>query len=80
MLKDILTWDGIRQVSLNKLFRQRDEATIVNIAHSIKEGLLPLFTNKKGNDAFFIRCNTPEEGLNTILDLVRRRAQGRVQP
>jgi len=73
VLKDILSWDGIKRISLNKLFRQRDEATIVHIAHSIKEGFVPAFTNKKGNDAFFLRCNTPEEGLSTILDLVRRR-------
>ena len=45
---------------------------IVVNAHRINEGNMPLL-NEKGKDFFFLNRNSPEDMLNTIIDLINTR-------
>ncbi len=60
-------------VRLDVVFRQEGGSAIVTSAHAINAGHLPELASQGRGDFFFIERETPEEALDTVLELVRTR-------
>jgi exodeoxyribonuclease V alpha subunit len=75
VLKDIIQSGPIPVVELKDIFRQAKESLIVVNAHKINRGLLPSLTPPETglSDFYFIEKNTPEDALQTILELTTER-------
>jgi exodeoxyribonuclease V alpha subunit len=58
---------------LDVVFRQEGGSAIVSSAHAINAGHLPELAPDGRGDFFFIDRETPEETLDTVLELVRSR-------
>lgn len=58
VLYDLLQIDSIPKVSLNTVFRQAKESTIINIAHHIRTGTIDGELFEKKHDYSFIPTNT----------------------
>ena len=72
VLKDILAADTIPSIRLHVIFRQAAMSMIVQNAHKINHGEIPL-CNEEGTDFFFLERTTSESITDTILDLVTNR-------
>ena len=72
VLGDILESGCIAQVRLTEIFRQESHSMIVQNAHRINRGEMPLLNTKEG-DFFFERKATPDDVAQTIVDLCARR-------
>lgn len=72
VLLDIIQSNAINTVRLDKIFRQSSESMIVENAHLINNGSMPVF-NKKNTDFFLIREFEPSHIKNTIIDLYKYR-------
>ncbi|MDD6771542.1 MAG: ATP-dependent RecD-like DNA helicase [Inconstantimicrobium porci] len=72
VLSDLINSNFTKVVRLKEIFRQGKESMIVVNAHRINEGNMPLL-NEKGKDFFFLNRNSPEDMLNTIIDLINTR-------
>ena len=72
VLKDILSADTIPSIRLHIIFRQAAMSMIVQNAHKINHGEMPL-CNESGTDFFFLERNSPESITDTILELVTER-------
>lgn len=72
VLRDLINSELIKVVRLKEIFRQGSESLITVNAHRINNGEMP-YLNKKGNDFYFIREESAEAILNTIIDLINRR-------
>lgn len=70
VLKDIIKSETFTIVKLEKIFRQAEESDIITNAHKINHGEKVDLT-KKSKDFLFIRCNSPEEIMNSICRLVK---------
>ncbi|GAB2025018.1 ATP-dependent RecD-like DNA helicase [Lactovum odontotermitis] len=54
VLTDLLQMSNMPSVRLDKIYRQSDDSTITDLAHDIKNGVLPAdFTEKKADRNFF---------------------------
>lgn len=60
VLKDLLAADLIPTVRLKEIYRQESGSTIIQLAHSIKNGKLPEDLKKPQRDRSFISCNTSQ--------------------
>lgn len=56
VFSDLLASNVISKIELNKIYRQDDGSTIVNLAHSVQEGQLPADLLVKQADRSFITC------------------------
>ena len=72
VLSDLINSNFTKVVRLKEIFRQGKESMIVVNAHRINEGNLPLL-NEKGKDFFFLNRNSPDDMVNTIIDLINTR-------
>ncbi|NLD51624.1 MAG: ATP-dependent RecD-like DNA helicase [Clostridiales bacterium] len=72
VLGDILESGRIAQVRLTEIFRQESHSMIVQNAHRINRGDLPICNTREG-DFFFERKDTADEVAQTIVDLCARR-------
>ena len=74
VLNDLIVSNTFSVVELDTIFRQAKKSLIVVNAHRINKGMFPVVANddKKG-DFYFVQKQTPEEVLNTIIDLVQNR-------
>ncbi|MDR1914354.1 MAG: ATP-dependent RecD-like DNA helicase [Clostridiales bacterium] len=75
ILADIIQSGAVNVVKLTEIFRQAQESAIVLNAHRINHGEYPA-VNDKSKDFFLLKRSTPDEVVNTILDLVMRRLPG----
>jgi exodeoxyribonuclease V alpha subunit len=75
VLRDIIASGAVPVVELNEIFRQAKESLIIVNAHRINSGQIPPIkpSREKLDDFYFIEQEDPEEVLNTILDLVKKR-------
>ncbi|NLA52890.1 MAG: ATP-binding domain-containing protein [Clostridiales bacterium] len=71
VLGDMLASSMIAQVRLTEIFRQDENSMIVQNAHRINQGLMPMLNSKQG-DFFFERIRSPEETAKVIVDLCQR--------
>ncbi|MDQ0148795.1 ATP-dependent RecD-like DNA helicase [Eubacterium multiforme] len=72
VLRDLINSGLIKVVRLKEIFRQGSESLITVNAHRINSGEMP-YLNKKGNDFYFIKEDSQDEILTTIIDLINRR-------
>lgn len=72
VLKEIIESDKISTVVLDEIFRQAQESMIVVNAHRINKGYFP-YLNVKDKDFFFEQVLSPEDILETILEMVKER-------
>lgn len=71
VLKDLIKSEIARVITLNKIYRQDEESTIVTNAHRINSGLMPLVN--EGKDFFFIEEKVYSRTSDLLIDLVKRR-------
>ena len=71
VLKDLIQSERFHVCQLKKIFRQAEGSQIVTNAHLINEGQFPDIRYHPKSDFRFIEAETPEEVLNTVLNLVK---------
>ncbi|MCH1627680.1 ATP-dependent RecD-like DNA helicase [Fredinandcohnia sp. SECRCQ15] len=67
VLKDLLASEVLPTVRLTDIYRQSEGSSIIELAHDIKKGNLPLDISKPMADRSFIKCNQSQ-----ILDVVKQ--------
>lgn len=72
VLGDLIASERFVTVRLNEIFRQGERSLIVENAHRINEGVLPIL-DRVDADFFFLRRNTEEGIRDTVVDLVSNR-------
>lgn len=72
VLRDIIESGAVKVVRLNQIFRQGRESMIVQNAHLINEGKMPLL-GIKNSDFFLDRTSDMEDALNKVVALVKTR-------
>jgi exodeoxyribonuclease V alpha subunit len=73
VLADFIKSKIIPHVKLTTVFRQAASSRIVTAAHEIIKGFVPVFTNGKSENCFFVAQDDPSKCLDTIVSLVSRR-------
>ncbi len=68
VLSDIINSNVFKTVRLDTIFRQSAGSMIVQNAHSINKGFMPVY-NKKDTDFFFMRESSTEDIIELIIDL-----------
>ena len=71
-LRDIIASGKVPVVRLETVFRQAEESMIVQNAHRINRGELPVY-NQKDKDFFFVSVRDAEEISKTVTELVSKR-------
>ena len=77
VLRDLIHSRRIPMVRLDVIFRQAGESLIVSNAHKINGGQFPYLSTSK--DFFFISEENPEQIVQTISDLIKKRISGYLQ-
>ncbi|WP_326911409.1 SF1B family DNA helicase RecD2 [Sedimentibacter sp. MB31-C6] len=72
VLSDIIKSNTIKTIMLDKIFRQSLGSMIVQNAHNINKGELPIY-NKKDTDFFFMRANNNTEIAELLVELYKDR-------
>jgi exodeoxyribonuclease V alpha subunit len=72
VLSDIITSSTIKTIRLDTIFRQSAGSMIVQNAHLINKGAMPLY-NKKDCDFFFMREGHSDDLTDLIVDLYENR-------
>ncbi|TYR82312.1 ATP-dependent RecD-like DNA helicase [Priestia megaterium] len=67
VLKDLLHSHSIPTVRLTDVYRQAEGSSIIDLAHDIKKGQLPVDLTKQQGDRSFIRCYGPQ-----ITDVIKQ--------
>jgi exodeoxyribonuclease V alpha subunit len=74
VLGDVIASGALPVVRLTEIFRQAAESRIVVNAHRINQGLMPeLPAEGDSSDFYFIKVETPEEGVARVLQVVKER-------
>lgn len=71
VLSDLINSKIVPVVSLNEIFRQKEESLIIKNAHLINNGIVPEILNK--NDFYYINSNDETNTKNIITSLVSKR-------
>ena len=72
VLKDLIESGVLATARLTEVFRQAAQSAIITNAHRINKGEYPAI-NDKTKDFFFMRRNSQEDVMQTILDLITTR-------
>lgn len=75
VLRDIINSGLVKVIRLTEIFRQAQESMIVVNAHRINHGEFPML-NLPDKDFFLDRRESPNEILETLIDLLIRRIPG----
>ncbi len=73
VMADMIASAEIPHVTLTTIFRQAAQSRIVTAAHEIVKGTVPYFANAPSDNCFFLKKETPEQCLETVLELVTTR-------
>ncbi len=73
VLNDVIESRSFSVVTLDTIFRQAQKSLIVVNAHRINQGMFPFLPKGRKSDFYFIQKETPEEVLDTILELAQKR-------
>ncbi len=73
VLADMIASRVITHVHLSRIFRQAARSRIITASHQILSGEIPVFTNDKNDNCFFIDSPEPLHTQKTICDLVSTR-------
>ena len=71
ILKDLINSKEIKTIRLTKIHRQAEDSSIVKLAHSINEGIVPENIFEKRSDRNFIQTDN-EHIMPLLVDLVKR--------
>lgn len=72
VLKDLIASDYLPVVRLQTIFRQAEESLIVQNAHRINQGQMPIIDDNK-RDFFFMEKEDPLEAAQLVTDLAAQR-------
>ena len=72
VLGDMIASGVLPTVALNEVFRQSMKSLIITNAHRINNGEQPVI-DVKDNDFFFLRCDSEELAMKTVIDLCKTR-------
>jgi len=72
VLKDLIDSGALATARLTEVFRQAAESAIITNAHRINKGEYPAI-NDKEKDFFFVRRQSPEDVMHTIMELISER-------
>jgi exodeoxyribonuclease V alpha subunit len=72
VLRDLIASEVVPVTRLEVIFRQAAGSTIINNAHRINRGDLPIFPQDK-RDFYFFGKEEPEEAAELVVDIVARR-------
>ena len=72
VLGDIIKSNTIKTIRLDMIFRQAEGSMIVQNAHAVNKGTLPIL-NKKDSDFYFMRQNNEKDIGDLIVDLYKNR-------
>lgn len=72
VLRDIIESEAVKVVRLNEIFRQGQESMIVQNAHLINEGKMPIL-NSKNSDFYLERAADSDIMMEKIIGLVKTR-------
>lgn len=72
VLRDLIGSGAVPVTQLVEVYRQDAQSMIVLNAHRINQGEMPEFSGKYG-DFFMLRRNSPQQILETLVDVVTRR-------
>ena len=72
VLSDIIKSNTIKTIRLDMIFRQSAGSMIVQNAHAVNKGTMPLL-NKKDSDFYFMRGNNLNDIVELIVDLYKNR-------
>lgn len=75
VLKDLLLSKRIPTVSLTDIYRQEEGSSIIELAHSIKNGNLPEHVTAQKGDRSFIRCSASQ--IAEVVEKVVRNAKSK---
>ena len=73
ILHDILEYDKVPIIRLNKIFRQAEQSRIITNSHLINKGMMPDLSNNKEGDFFFVEQEDSRQIPGLLLDLVGKR-------
>ena len=74
VLADLIASDTIPVIRLDRVFRQAERSHIVDNAHRVNSGYMPLaHSNPDESDFFFVARDDPEEAAEFAIDLAARR-------
>ena len=73
VLKDLIDSQVIPVIRLTKIYRQAQNSRIITNAHAINRGELPIYSNDKDSDFFFMKVGDETTISDTIVDLVCNR-------
>lgn len=75
VLADLILSEQLPVVRLTEIFRQAASSKIIVNAHRINHGQMPLSAEKKDDlsDFYFIPCETPEEIVGKMMQVICRR-------
>ncbi len=73
VLADMIASSVIPHRNLSTVFRQAAKSRIVTAAHDIISGAVPVITNDKQSNLFFVNEEDPSHCAATIVDLVSKR-------
>ncbi len=76
LFADLIRSEVVPTVRLTDIFRQAAESAIIRSAHKVNRGLPPELENQ--GDFFFLSRPDPQDALDTIVDLCRRRLPERM--
>jgi len=74
-LADIIESGNVPTVKLKEVFRQASKSRIVQSAHAINQGNMPVFSDDADSDCWFVQEETPESTLAAIRDLLTERSK-----
>ncbi len=73
VLRDVIASGCVPTVELTRIMRQDEQGLIVQNAHRVLHGKMPVIRNAEGDDFFLLRRTAPEEAQKAVVDLVCRR-------
>ena len=71
ILKDLINTKEIKTIRLSKIHRQAEDSSIVKLAHSVNEGIVPENIFEKKHDRNFIQTDN-DHIMPMLIDLVKR--------
>ncbi|WP_018661108.1 ATP-dependent RecD-like DNA helicase [Heyndrickxia acidiproducens] len=75
VLKDLLKSGVIPTVRLTDIYRQKDGSSIIELAHCVKEGIIPENVMQQQADRSFIRCSAGQipEAVEKVVESAKRK-------
>lgn len=73
VLKDMILSKKMPVIILDHIFRQAADSQIITNAHKINQGTFPSIRNDSSSDFFFLEQETPEDVLETVVNIVSTR-------